>query len=212
MGKITRIEVQKRNKQRCNIYIDEMYAFSVNGEIVYKENLKVNEEVDTEKLHNIAQKENLSRCKNTALRIIERSYKTEKEIKERLIDKGYDLESILPVIDFLKEYRFIDDKEYIKMYIKDRIRREGPQKIKYALINKGIDSDEIEDKLANINKTEERNVALELVRKKYSQLVLREKDIYKLSNKLYRFLVGRGYDYILAKDVINRVINIEDID
>lgn len=212
MGKITRIEVQKRNKQRCNIYIDEVYAFSVNGEIVYKENLEVNKEVDEEKLHQIAIKENLSRCKNTALRIIERSYKTEKEIKERLIEKGYDLESILPVVDFLKEYSFIDDREYMKMYVKDRIRRQGSQKIKYALIKKGIDPNEIEDNLTNINKDDERDVALELVQKKYSQLVEREKDIYKLSNKLYRFLVGRGYDYALAKDVIKKAMNIEDID
>ena len=56
MGKITRIEVQKRNKQRFNIYIDEVYAFSVNGELVYKEKLIVNEEVDEERLHNIAKK------------------------------------------------------------------------------------------------------------------------------------------------------------
>ena len=212
MSKITRIEVQKRNKERFNIYIDEVYAFSVNGELIYKEKLVVNEEVDEEKLHNIAMKENLSRCKNTALRIIERSYKTEMEIKEKLIEKGYDLESILPVVDFLKEYSFIDDKEYIKLYIKDRIRRQGSQKIKYALIKKGIDPNEIEANLTNLNKDQEKDVALELVKKKHSQLVGREKDIYKLSNKLYRFLVGRGYDYALAKDVIKKAMNIDDID
>ena len=212
MSKITRIEVQKRNKERFNIYIDEVYAFSVNGELVYKENLEVNEEVDEERLHKIAQKENLLKCKNTALRIIERSYKTEKEIKERLIEKGYDLESILPVVDFLKEYSFIDDSAYIKMYIKDRIRSQGALKIKYALIRKGIDPNEIEDNLTNLNKDEERNVALELVKKKHSQLVGKENDTYKLSNKLCRFLVGRGYDYALAKDVIKKAMNIDDID
>ncbi|PRR81952.1 recombination regulator RecX [Clostridium vincentii] len=212
MGKITRIDVQKRNKERFNIYIDEVYAFSVNGELVYTEKLEVNGEVDEEKLHKIAFKENLSKCKNTALRIIERSYKTEMEIKEKLIEKGYDLESILPTVDFLKEYSFIDDKEYIKLYIKDRIRRQGSQKIKYALIRKGIDPNEIEDNLTNINKEQEKDVALELVKKKYSQLVNREKDIYKISSKLYRFLVGRGYDYTLAKDVIKKTMNMDDIE
>jgi len=211
MSKITRIEVQKRNKERFNIYIDEVYAFSVNGELIYKEKLEVNEEVDEEKLHNIAIKENLSRCKNTALRIIERSYKTEKEMKERLIEKGYDLDAILPIVDFLKEYGFIDDSAYIKMYIKDRIRSQGAGKIKYSLIKKGIDPDVIEANLADINKDEERNVALELAKKKHSQLSLREDDVYKLSNKLCRFLVGRGYDYALVKDVIKKTMNIEEI-
>lgn len=212
MSKITRIEVQKKNKQRFNIYIDEVYAFAVDGELVYKEKLTINEEVDEERLHNIAKKENLMKCKNTALRIIERSYKTEKEIKEKLIDKGYDLDAILPIVDFLKEYKFIDDSAYIKMYIKDRIRNQGAQKIKYALIKKGIDPDEIEANLENLNKDDEINVAIELAKKKYSQLVLRESDVYKLSNKLCRFLIGRGYDYSLVKDVTKKVINVEDID
>lgn len=212
MSKITRIEVQKRNKQRFNVYIDEVYAFAVDGELVYKEKLSVNEEVDEERLQNIAKKENLSKCKNTALRILERSYKTEKEIKERLIDKGYDLDAILPIVDFLKEYAFINDSEYIKMYIKDRIKRQGAQKIKYALIKKGIDPDEIEANLTILNKNEEINVALELAKKKYSQIVLRESDKYKLSDKLCRFLIGRGYDYALVKDVIKKVINSEDFD
>lgn len=212
MSKITRIEVQKRNKQRCNIYIDEVYAFAVDGELVYKEKLIVNEEVDEARLQKIAIKENLSKCKNTALRIIERSYKTEKEMKERLIEKGYDLEAILPILDFLKEYGFLDDSSYIKMYIKDRIRSQGAQKIKYALIKKGIDPDEIDESLANLNKDEERNVALELAKKKYYQMASKETDMFKLSNKLCRFLVGRGYDYALVKDVVKNVINIEDVD
>jgi regulatory protein len=212
MSKITKIEVQKRNKQRFNVYIDEVYAFAVDGELVYKEKLSVNEEVDEERLQNIAKKENLSKCKNTALRILERSYKTEKEIKERLIDKGYDLDAILPIVDFLKEYAFINDSEYIKMYIKDRIKRQGAQKIKYALIKKGIDPDEIEANLTMLNKDEEINVALELAKKKYSQIVLRESDKYKLSDKLCRFLVGKGYDYALVKDVVKKVTNSEDFD
>jgi len=212
MSKITRIEVQKRNKQRFNIYIDEVYAFAVDGELVYKEKLMVNEEVDEERLHSIAKKENLSKCKNTALRIIERSYKTEKEIKERLIEKGYDLDAILPIVDFLKEYGFIDDSSYMKMYIKDRIKRQGAQKIKYALIKKGIDPNDIEANLINLNKDEEIDVALELAKKKYSLLVLKEGDIFKLSNKLCRFLIGRGYDYALAKDVIKKVMNVDEID
>ena len=98
MGKITKIEVQKRNKDRVNVYIDNNYAFSVNNELVYKEGLKVNLEVDEEKILSIAKEENKLKCKETALRIIERSYKTEKEMEERLIEKGYDLESIAIVI------------------------------------------------------------------------------------------------------------------
>lgn len=206
MGKITKIEVQKRNKDRVNVYVDNNYAFSVNNELVYKEGLKVNLEVDEEKILSIAKEENKLKCKETALRIIERSYKTEKEMEERLIEKGYDLESIDIVIKFLKEYNFIDDQLYAKMFIKDKIKSQGSQKIKYSLIRKGIDRDIIDNLLLDIDKDEEREVLKELAIKKYNQLIKRESDKYKLRDKLCRFLISRGYDYSTVKDIIREVL------
>ena len=45
-------------------------------------------EIDSEKLKILAEQESLIRCKNSALRIIERSYKTEKEVRDKLSTKG----------------------------------------------------------------------------------------------------------------------------
>ena len=212
MGKITKIEVQKRNKERVNVYIDEVYSFAVNAELVYKKGLKTNMEIDEVRLKEVVKEENLSKCKNTALRIIERSYKTEKEITDKLVEKGYDMESIKPTLEFLREYNFINDESYTKMYVKDRMRTQGSQKIKYALMRKGVDEGAIASALDTIDKDGEMQVAMELATKKYVQLSKREDDKYKLWNKLCRFLVGRGYDYSLAKDVVKKVVNVEDVD
>ena len=51
MNIITKIEAQKRNKDRANIYIDNDYAFSLSNELVYKEGLKVNSKIDIEKIN-----------------------------------------------------------------------------------------------------------------------------------------------------------------
>ena len=212
MGKITKIEVQKRNKERVNVYIDNVYTFSAYSELIYKENLKVNSEVDEEKLLRIAQKENVSMCKETALRIIERSYKTEKEMQNKLIEKGYDSESVGIAINFLKEYNFINDNNYVKMYIKDRISTQGKQKIKYSLIRKGISDDIIEEFLEDIESEDEKSAAIELAKKKYKSISRTETDRFKLWNKLCRYLVGRGYDYSVSKEVVNEVLDRDDID
>ena len=212
MGKVTKIEVQKRNKERVNVYIDNVYAFSAYSELIYKENLKVNSEVDEEKLLRIAQKENVSKCKETALRIIERSYKTEKEMQNKLIEKGYDSESVGIAINFLKEYNFINDNNYVKMYIKDRISTQGKQKIKYSLIRKGISADIIEEFLEDIESEDEKSAAIELAKKKYKSISRTETDRFKLWNKLCRYLVGRGYDYSVSKEVVNEVLDRDDID
>lgn len=205
MGKITKIEVQKRNKDRVNVYIDNNFAFAAFNELIYKEGLRVNLEVNEEKLLSIAKEENKLKCKETALRIIERSYKTEKEMEERLLEKGYDAESICSVLSFLKEYNFINDESYTKMFIKDKIKTQGSQKIKYALIRKGIDRDIIDNLLLDVDKDQETEVLKELAIKKYNQLIKRENDKYKLRDKLCRFLISRGYDYSKVKDVLREV-------
>ena len=53
MAKITKIEIQKRNKERVNIYIDDEYAFSTFIDIVYKEGLSKGQEVNKEKYDDI---------------------------------------------------------------------------------------------------------------------------------------------------------------
>ena len=212
MGKITKIEAQKRTKDRVNIYIDDYYDFSVGTELVYKEGLRKDLVVDEEKLNEIVKADNLIKCKNTAIRIVERSYKTEKEISDKLFEKGYEKDEINKTLEFLKEYKFINDEAYTRMYINDKSKVQGRGKIKYALIKKGLDEQEIENALETIDKDKEKEVALELAKKKYITISKRETDKYKLWNKLSRFLVSRGYDYSLVKDVVKEVVNVEDLE
>lgn len=206
MAKITKIEIQKRNKERVNIYIDDEYAFSTFIDIVYKEGLSKGQEVNKEKYDDIIKKENKQKCKNTALRIIERAYKTEKEMRKRLSEKGYEKEEIDEAVNFLKEYKFIDDDSYVKLYIKEKIKSYGSQKIKYSLINKGISKEVIEEELNNIESEEMKQTALCLAEKKYKNLSKSENDKFKLYNKICRYLISRGYEYDMVKSVTNKVL------
>lgn len=205
MNKITKIETGKRNNERVNIYIDEEYSFSISLELVYKEGLKVNDQVNIEKLSKLASEDNYLRCKNSAIKIIERSYKTEKEMKDKLILKSYDEKSIERTLKFLREYNLINDENYTRMFVKDKVNSEGKRKIKYTLIKKGIDSNVVEHELSKILSENLKEIALELALKKYNVLKKRETDKYKLSQKLYRFLVTKGYDFDLISEVVKEV-------
>ena len=211
MNIITKIEVGKRNKERVNIYIDNEYAFSISAELVYKENIKVKDEINVERLKKLADEDNYIKCKNSALKIIERTYKSEKELRDKLVLKGYDDHIIKLTINFLREYNLLNDTNYAKMYVKDRSRNQGKNKIKYKLIQKGIDENIIEEELNKIDKDEIKEVAYEMALKKYRVLSKRENDNYKLTQKLYRFLMGKGYDYDLIKDVVKSIVKSEDL-
>lgn len=207
MNIITKIEIGKKNKERANIYINEEYAFSISLELVYKEKLKINENVDIERLKTLSKEDNYIRCKNSAIRIVERSYKSEKEMEDKLLLKGYDERTIERTLDFLKEYNFLNDENYARSYVKDKIKVEGKRKIKFTLIRKGIDDNLIEDELSKVLSEDLKEVALNLALKKYNTLKKRENDKYKLSQKLYRFLMSKGYDFDLISEVVKEVMN-----
>ncbi|ENZ36111.1 MULTISPECIES: recombination regulator RecX [Clostridium] len=212
MAIITKIEIQKKNKERVNIYLDEEYAFSISAELVYKENLKVKDVVDIEKLKSVADKESYLRCKNSALKIIERSYKTEKEVIEKLQMKGYEQNHIEASIEFLKEYKFLNDDYYAEAFIKDKLNSKGSQRIKQDLIKKGIPRDKIEEKLEGIDKIAEKNTARVLANKKLRIIQKSENDTYKISGKLYRFLISKGYTYDVVKEVVKDVMSIDEFE
>lgn len=212
MNIITKIEVGKRNKERVNIYIDEEYAFSISAELVYKENIKVKDKIDVDSLKKLADEDNYIKCKNTALKIIERTYKSEKELVQKLALKGYDDHIIKRTINFMKEYNLLNDNNYATMYVKDKSKNVGKRKIKYSLLQKGIDEEVIESELEKINNDEIKANAYEMAYKKYKVLSKRENDNYKLTQKLYRFLMGKGYDFDLIKDVVKSIVKSEDFE
>lgn len=112
----------------------------------------------------------------------------------------------------MKEYNLLNDNNYATMYVKDKSRNIGKKKIKYSLLQKGIDEEIIESELEKINNDEVKAIVYEMALKKYKVFSKRENDNYKLTQKLYRFLMGKGYDYDLIKDVVKSIVKSEDFE
>ncbi|WML35923.1 recombination regulator RecX [Clostridium sp. OS1-26] len=208
---ITKIEVQKRNKDRVNIYVNDEFAFACSAELVYTHNLSKDKIIEKDTLEEIANEDNYIKCKSTSLKMIEKSYKTERQITDKLIEKGYDEKVVKRTKEFLKQYDFINDNKYAQMYIKDKMNSQGRNKIKYALINKGISEEIINEKLCYIDKESEESSALKLAEKKYNLLIKSEQDIRNIHKKLREYLIRKGYNLDIVQGVLNQVVK-QDID
>lgn len=206
---ITKIEVQKKNKDRVNVYINEEFSFACSMELVYTCNLSKDKEINIDSLKEIIDKDNLIKCKSYALRVLEKTYKTERQIFDKLLQKEYEEKVIDKTIDFLKEYKFIDDEKYTEAYIKDKVKSQGKNKIKYALINKGISETLVKEKLSYLDKGIEENTALKLAEKKYRLLVKNESDIRKIYKKLGDYLVRNGYNLDITQNILNNIVKDE---
>lgn len=196
MGVITRLEVQVRHKDRVNLYIDDEFVAGITLDTAVKNGLKIGKDVDEITLKEmIFDSEKLSAI-NKVSNYMKNSIKTEKQIKDYLYKKGYEKEVCVAVIDKLKEYRYLDDKQYVNSYIATYKNKFGARRLKEKLKQKGI-KDENLDVLDDVEV--DMNV-LESVAKKYMAHKEKTQENY---NKLYRFLAMRGYDF----DDINVCVN-----
>lgn len=203
---ITSIEVQKKNKNRVNIYIDGDFSFSCSAELVYTHGLKSGKTVVLEELREIVNEDNYLKCKNDSLKIIEKSYKSEKEVFDKLTGKGYDERTAAKAIQFLRNYNFLNDESFTALYIKDKIKTQGKNKIKYSLLRKGIDENIILQELSKVDNLVEGQTILAIAEKKYKILVKSENDKRKVSGRLWEYLSRNGFNKELVEDVINKVV------
>lgn len=204
METITDILVQKNNKDRVNIYIDGAYVFSCSLELVLKKSLKKGLELSMEELNSIVSLDNYNKCKNKALNIIEKSYKTETEVKNKLLQLSYDEDTISKVIEFLKNYNFVDDKKYAKLYTNEKKKSRGILKIALELRKKGIDENIISEAV-KIDYEEAFSYAMEAATKKYNSCKSHGDSYRSILSKLYSYLKSIGYEEEIINEVLNKI-------
>ena len=202
---ITKIEIQKKNKNRVNVHIDDEFSFACSAEIIYNRNMKIGDIVDPNNFTDYINEDNFLRCKNQALNVIEKSTKTKHQINLKLSQKGYDEKTINKVMEFLEKYELVDESKYIDMYIKEKVQRQGRNRLKYDLLGKGLDKEMINEKLNNLDSSIEKDVAYKIAYKKYLLLSKREDDTRKITKKISEYLMRSGYDYDIIKDAIRRI-------
>jgi regulatory protein len=131
-------------------------------------------------------------------------------MRDKLRLKGYEDNSINKSIEFLKEYNFLNDRNYTKAFISDKLNSVGSQKIKYTLIQKGIAKEIIDEELCKLDHDNEKNAAFNIAKKKFDIIKKKENDNYKISGKLYRYLISKGYGYDVTSDIVKEVMSKED--
>lgn len=202
---ITKIEFQKKNKARVNIYMDEDYAFACDAQLVYIHNITKGRVMDKESLESIVNEDNYIKGKTCALHFLEKSFKSTKQVIDKLTMKEFDVKTIDRVMDFLREYDFIDDSRFIKLYIKEKIRSCGKNKIKFALLKKFLPKELINEELNKIDNELLLETAFKLANKKIVTLSKSEKDKRKLYQKTADYLARSGYDYELIRKVMDEI-------
>lgn len=205
--KITKIEIQKKNKNRVNLYVEEEFFCGLSLETVVKNHLKEGNEIEENKLNFLIFETEKEMALSKAVGYISKCQKTKKEVFKYLLQKGYDEQIINYVISKLEEYNFVDDISYAKNYIKFKNKNNGSRKIEMELKQKGISEEIAKESLEKYSN--DREYVLSIATKYMKN---KDKDI-KNKQKAYRHLASRGFnseDIIYALNQIFKNNNEED--
>lgn len=215
MSIITKIEAQKRSKDRVNIYVDEEYFMAVYAELVYTHSLKKGMEIDKESLESLLHDEMYMKAKNKALSILSKSDQSEKKLREKLLN-DYDENIVEDVIEFLKGYKLINDNLLAEKIVHDNMNlsKFGKNKIKQNLYNKGIAASDIQDAISQIDPDEEYENAKYLAEKRLKRLKGEDKNKInqKINQKIYQHLAYKGFNYDIIKRVLRELLNFDEFD
>ncbi len=133
-----------------------------------------------------------SKAKAEVFKLLSRRDYSEKEIREKLLKKGFSEEIVERVVEYIKEEGYINDRE-LGERLKELAIERGKSKLylKKKLYQKGISSIEI-------SYEEELEAAVNLLKKKYKK----EKDY----RKVLKFLINRGFSYSVASEAAKEFI------
>ncbi len=119
--------------------------------------------------------------------------RTEKQIKDKLAEKGIDKESIDYAVSKLSDYSYIDDTEYAFRYSQQYSNKYGPRKIEMKLRQKGIKAELAKSAAESIPAEDEEAAAMkhiERIRRRYPDL-----DTRSLNRKIYEALTRNGFKW-----------------
>lgn len=140
---------------------------------------------------------------DTAVYYLTFKARTEKELRDKLLEKGYGLKDIDAAIDKLSGYGYIDDESYALSYIRSRKGKMGSRLIALKLSQKGISRDIIESNLS-MEDFDEYSDIKKVLSARYSDLT----DL-TTRRKAQGYLARRGYSYGDIANAINSLVKEE---
>ena len=207
---ITQIAVQQKRKNRCSIFLDDEYAFGLDQEIVLQFGLKKGDVLTEQQIEEISINEERKRAKDRALKFLSYRDRSEKEIRTKLKDVGYEENILEWVIGELKRLKFLDDQRFALSYAQTQMitRPVGEYFLKRELKQKGVAEELIEQTLEKAYEEKDQfSVALELAqqrKKRYANL-----DEIKVKKRVSDFLLRRGFSWDVVAEVMERWDDLE---
>src|SRR5258708_6256137 len=218
MPRITQVEPQKKSgrkhAKRFNIYLDGVFAFGADEDLVVEKRLVVGKEVLKQDLDKLFYGADVGKLMERIYSLFTIRQRSEKEVRDYLKTLSFKRkvkgkEEISPssidlVIEKLKQKNLLNDTEFAKAWIEARAKKKGIRAIQAELYKKGVNREVINETLEGVSDQEQ--TAQNLLAKKLkfwkglTPIMLRKKAL--------EFLMRRGFDYSLSRSIVDKLVKL----
>ena len=214
---ITKIERQKRSRNRVNVYIDGEFTAGLDDDVLVKFGLRKGDTIDKETFSSIVSSEEIHRARNTALQFIGYRMRSEKEVKTKLTEKEFPPDIIDMTIQRLREQNILNDKTFAEAFVKQQLmlKPAGKTFFRQRLRMKGIDKNLIDDVLSEyVSSSHEDELAFAAADKLLRQYRNSRKSIddKKLRARIASFLARRGFAWSSISPTLKQLFNQKSFD
>jgi len=134
---------KKKYTQNCYVWFDYSEtdnALIISTDLVVKYGLRRGLVLNDNLFHKIYIENRIIKAKQTVYNYVSYKQRTEKEVRSKLISKGFKDKEIDIAINFLYDFKLLDDWKFAQSYAKDYIKRKNvsANKLSYELRKKGI--------------------------------------------------------------------------
>lgn len=201
MKTITDIAPQKKRAGRVNVYLDDEFWCGMSVELSQELELSRGKRLSRQEIKRCQEKVVAREALDYCLRRLSMRRSSTGQLRDKLRERDHSEEVIDATIERLEELLLIDDDQYARDLINQKINKgQWGIRISQALSKAGLDKEKSEDLLEEIlGKHDEEQKAEEVLLKKYPE-PLDSND----RRRAQAFLARRGFSGSICRDVVAR--------
>ncbi len=201
-------KIVSRGPETADIIFSNGDKFRISKILIYEKALRKGDDVDEELFGILESLNKKNSIKNRALNLLARRPHAKEELRRKLIRKKFEKDLISEVLSSIEQAGLLNDKEFAILFYNDKLNRgrESKRKILYDLRKRGV-SNSVISEVSEMFPEDEENLdeIKKLVERKLKSHSLQKKSRLEIRNRLYQFLLSKGYDFDVIKQIIDEL-------
>lgn len=195
-----------------SVYVDGALAFDLSDEVLTKFALRTGDRIDEQTVEKVSTAEAFFRAQRLAVNFLSYRPRSSKEVLNHMRKKGYSPDLGRKVIQHLLKFGMINDEEFARMFVRDRVKRKpvGKAWLRQALQEKGISPPLVEKVFREYISDEDQQKAAEeiaLKRLRLASATFEKLDANRKRKRLLEYLLRRGFSTDIATATVRSVLS-----